>query len=122
MADLLDDSTILFSLPHPLRASAVSVSYSEQKHRRVPHSPTEHRIAEEWQAQLAENPRLFDGSKFRLHGCRVVAGSGAVELRVGLTGYRDYIGTHRRSAAEHATLLAAGGVGGGSGGIRYQVL
>lgn len=80
MADLLDDSTILFSLPHPLRASAVSVSYSEQKHRRVPHSPTEHRIAEEWQAQLTENPRLFDGSKFRLHGCRVVP-AGCVRQR-----------------------------------------
>ena len=85
-------------------ASCVRVSYSPSSARR-PHASDE-RIEECWAAATAGNQRLFDGAKFRLH--RVSDTHTAVDLQLGLTGYREYLGTNRRPPAEHAALCADG--------------
>lgn len=108
--------TILFSCPEPISAGAVRVSYQRNRFGRLPHAGTEQLIDEYWGEALARNPRLFDGKKFRLHSALVLenrsndldAESYQVQLNLSLTGYRDYIGTHRRSAEEHTRLLEAG--------------
>ena len=108
--------TILFSCPEPISAGAVRVSYQRNRFGRLPHAATEQLIDEYWGEALARNPRLFDGKKFRLHSALVLenhssdldAESYQVQLNISLTSYRDYIGTHRRSAEEHTRLLEAG--------------
>ena len=84
-------------------ASAVSVDFGPA-HARRPHA-TDARIDERWAAAREGNARLFDGSKFRL---RRVSGGGAdgapPHLELGLTGYREYVGTHLVDAAERRAL------------------
>ena len=84
-------------------ASAVSVDFGAA-HARRPHA-TDARIDERWAKAREGNARLFDGSKFRL---RRVSGGGAdggpPHLELGLTGYREYVGTHLVDAAERRAL------------------
>ncbi|KAJ1630377.1 hypothetical protein T492DRAFT_1003306 [Pavlovales sp. CCMP2436] len=70
---------------------------------RTPH-PTDVAIAEVWDGRLAANPRLFDAPKYRLASSFATGGECA--LRIGLTRYRDYIGTHLSS--EFARLVSDG--------------
>ncbi|KAK7104224.1 uridine diphosphate glucose pyrophosphatase NUDT22-like [Littorina saxatilis] len=46
-----------------------------------------------WSNRLKENPRLFNGTKFRVHSVST-DGSGVVTLNVSLTDYREYLGTN----------------------------
>ncbi|KAG8470844.1 hypothetical protein KFE25_009265 [Diacronema lutheri] len=70
---------------------------------RAPHS-TDAAIADVWASRLSANARLFDAPKYRL--ASVAAAEGACVLRIGLTGYREYIGTHL--SPEFSTLVADG--------------
>ncbi|XP_070577868.1 uridine diphosphate glucose pyrophosphatase NUDT22-like isoform X2 [Ptychodera flava] len=45
-----------------------------------------------WARRREKNPRLFNGSKFRLHSSDVQ--NGTVTLNMGLTCYKDYLGTN----------------------------
>lgn len=49
-------------------------------------------IANRWKVKVAQNPRLFNGSKFRRAGWGVV--DGKLVLKIGLTNYRDLCGTN----------------------------
>lgn len=49
-------------------------------------------IANRWKVKVAQNPRLFNGSKFRRAGWEVV--DGKLVLKIGLTNYRDLCGTN----------------------------
>lgn len=84
---------------------SVRVSFGPQ-HARRPHAECDALIEERWAAALAGNARLFDGSKFRLHAVRWQDGFALVEL--GLTGYKEYLGTNRLDAETRAQLLADG--------------
>ncbi|XP_005105372.1 uridine diphosphate glucose pyrophosphatase NUDT22 [Aplysia californica] len=63
-------------------------------------SPTEIAIGNSmidniWAERQQKNPRLFNGTKFRLHGVRDSGTSGEiVELLVGVTDYKEYLGTN----------------------------
>lgn len=49
-------------------------------------------IEHNWAEAASKNPRLFDGSKFRLHSATVK--DGKVIMKLGLTGYKEYLGTN----------------------------
>ncbi|XP_062892462.1 uridine diphosphate glucose pyrophosphatase NUDT22 [Mobula hypostoma] len=49
-------------------------------------------IAETWEERRRRQPWLFDGAKFRFHSAELRAGG--LLLRLGLTSYRDYLGTN----------------------------
>ena len=51
-----------------------------------------------WNAKLEGGAKLFDQSKFRLR--RIGWEGRRVRLELGLTGYKEYIGTHRRPEKE----------------------
>jgi len=72
--------------------SAVRVEYGRH-FRRLPHE--EDTIEDAWSAAIASNPRIFDKSKFRL--ASIVPGGAGVDvtIRLGLTGYKEYMGTNR---------------------------
>ncbi|XP_076442657.1 uridine diphosphate glucose pyrophosphatase NUDT22-like [Babylonia areolata] len=50
-------------------------------------------ISKVWASRLQENPRLFNGTKFRVHSASR-EGAGTVTLNLGLTDYRQYLGTN----------------------------
>ena len=82
---------------------AVVVDYDQEKHARRPHA-LDDLIDETWARALDAKPNLFDGAKFRLASAS--SSSGTATLRIGLTGYREYVGTNR---APHWERLAGDG-------------
>ena len=70
----------------------VVVDFDAVAHARAPHA-LDHLIDETWARALANKPGLFDASKFRLAGASTAGGTAT--LHVGLTSYRDYVGTNR---------------------------
>ena len=101
---------LLFTLSgHPgggLAPGEVCVDFSKA-HDRLPHAPSESCIDAQWSVKLAANPRLHDGDKFRL-GAIEWRGARQLFLGLGLTGYREYIGTHAREPDADAALRFAG--------------
>lgn len=97
------------SFPQGLPRGAVRIETGAHFARK-PH-PTDAAIADVWAARLAASARLFDAPKYRLASF-VVAGGECV-LQIGLTGYREYIGTHL--SPEFARLVADGEGANGDG-------
>ncbi|XP_038265723.1 uridine diphosphate glucose pyrophosphatase NUDT22 isoform X1 [Dermochelys coriacea] len=52
-----------------------------------------------WEARCRHSPWLFNGSKFRLHSAQLDGGS--LTFRLGLTCYKDFLGTNRAGMARH---------------------
>ena len=94
----------------------VRVEMTEAHARQRSDLQSEQRIEELWAAKLATNPRMFDASKFRLADMELV--DGRLTLRIGLTSYKDYVGTNLRPEVELRTLIARGesALGGGWAG------
>lgn len=109
MSSVHNPYELLFTLATTtgLSASEVEVSFSPQYNRRV-HRPSEYLINMIWEERLGSNARLHDGEKFRFHDA-ILRDPNHIQLKLGLTGYKDYVGTHMRSPEEHELLLAAGG-------------
>jgi hypothetical protein len=101
---------ILFTLSgHPgggLTKEEVLVDFSAA-HDRVPHPATEEAIDVIWARRKAKHSRLHDGDKFRL-GSVEWQGARSLKVELGLTGYREYLGTHTRPPEEHEALLQSG--------------
>ncbi|XP_051907463.1 uridine diphosphate glucose pyrophosphatase NUDT22 isoform X1 [Hippocampus zosterae] len=119
-----------------LRQSQVRVELSERYNRQTD-AALQHHIEEVWTARVSKEPWLFDGAKFRLHSFHVTlptaqlssctpsfqnldsrhspASAPLLTLRVGLTSYKDYLGTnwsshaaelHKRGEAEFGSSQA----------------
>ena len=82
--------------------SCVRVSYDPEQFGRQLH-PSDERIDECWAEACAANARLFNGEKFRLHRVSSTNDAG-VHLQLGLTDYKDYLGTNRRPHTEFRAL------------------
>uniref|UniRef100_A0A452IMH6 2'-phosphotransferase n=1 Tax=Gopherus agassizii TaxID=38772 RepID=A0A452IMH6_9SAUR len=52
-----------------------------------------------WEARCRHSPWLFNGSKFRLHSAQLDGGS--LTFCLGLTCYKDFLGTNRAGMARH---------------------
>jgi len=98
--------TLLFACGEPLPVGRCCIEYSRE-HDRQPHPTLDALIDAAWSATVARHPKTFDGSKFRLAATDTAAG-GAPRLRLGLTGYREYLGTNRLDAPHLAQLLRDG--------------
>ena len=55
-------------------------------------SPLEARIDETWNRRITDNPTMFNGSKFRI--ASVSESSGDVTFNLGITSYKEFIGTN----------------------------
>ena len=96
--------TLAGSSQNGVSSAALSLSF-DREHDRQPHG-TDSRIDEMWNAKLEGGAKLFDQSKFRLR--RIGWEGRCVRLELGLRGYKEDIGTHRRPEKELAALEAAG--------------
>ncbi len=68
-------------------------------------------INSKWASMLQSNPTLFSGAKFRLSavkGQREGEGGAAVTLQIGLTNYKEYVGTHCPDESAFALLREEG--------------
>ncbi|XP_072407163.1 uridine diphosphate glucose pyrophosphatase NUDT22 isoform X2 [Chiloscyllium punctatum] len=88
-----------------LTQEQVQVEISAEYNRQVLHSH-EQKIAAIWQQRKQEKPWLFNGAKFRIHSAQLEGGE-LLLLRLGLTCYKDYLGTNW---APEARLLQERGV------------
>ncbi|GAB6021091.1 nudix (nucleoside diphosphate linked moiety X)-type motif 22 [Chamberlinius hualienensis] len=83
-----------------LTKDKVRVEFLPKLYNRQKDDETEKQIELTWQKRLAENPKIFDGSKFRLHGIKwadTVAETTSIKvptLCLGLTSYKKYLGTN----------------------------
>ncbi len=87
-----------------LTVAQLVVSFQSSFNRRE-HPVLEGALEAEWARRLAANPRLFSALKFRFHSMEPHAG-GAWRMNLGLTDYREFIGTNM---APHAAQLLADG-------------
>ncbi|XP_037072618.1 uncharacterized protein LOC119093719 [Pollicipes pollicipes] len=78
----------------PLEQDDVSVCFDPARFARKTNPAQEQAIDSQWRRQCRQNPRLFNGSKFRYAGLRW---TGAPQLQLGLTSYREHIGTNCRA-------------------------
>lgn len=119
MADPMTSSyRILFACPAGVDQSRVKVQLPahEQEFARAVH-PRDKEIRRAWDAKLAAHPRMFNGTKFRLHAGSV-DGDG-VCLRLGITDYMTYIGI-REAGDEFRTALRAAGEAAGCDMLHFS--
>ncbi|XP_071540899.1 uridine diphosphate glucose pyrophosphatase NUDT22-like [Panulirus ornatus] len=64
----------------------------EPSNHRQTSADLEEQINKVWETKCAQNPRLYNGSKFRLNGWKVSRGKWI--LNIGLTSYKDLCGTN----------------------------
>jgi hypothetical protein len=87
-------SEVLARVFPPLGEEACTVEFDQAKFARKRASDeTEARMDKVWDEKLAKNPRLFNGSKFRLAGWTErdgSAGGSRLVLHVGISSYRDF--------------------------------
>lgn len=96
-----DVSLLLLCPPGGLPEEQVKVELSPA-HDRRPLPGGDDAIATIWESRLKTQPWLFDAPKFRLHSATLApAGSTGppMLLRLGLTSYRDFLGTNWASSA-----------------------
>uniref|UniRef100_A0A6J0UH00 Uridine diphosphate glucose pyrophosphatase NUDT22 n=1 Tax=Pogona vitticeps TaxID=103695 RepID=A0A6J0UH00_9SAUR len=91
--------SILFQCPSPngITESQVRAEVSPRYDRRLLLGD-QLQIETAWEARRQESPWLFDGSKFRLNSLRI--DEGIVTFCLGLTCYKDFVGTNLSKTAE----------------------
>jgi hypothetical protein len=76
-------------------------------------------IANKWEEAVSKNPRLFNKTKFRFDSCTQLVGGSMKEkedcggghklrLRLSITDYRDYLGTHCCTMEEFNSITSRG--------------
>lgn len=111
-AEAEEPFSLLFVCVQPMNESDCCVIY-RRKYDRIPHPSLDAAIDNAWRAALQRNPAIFDGSKFRLASVAPPEESSSdcaawPTLHLGLTGYREYLGTHRLDAPLVAQLMRDG--------------
>ncbi|ETP21701.1 hypothetical protein F441_04834 [Phytophthora nicotianae CJ01A1] len=82
------------SFEAPLAVEQVSVCLSSRFNRHVHPDPSiEQQKAKNWEELKRQTPRLFNATKFRLHGLVEDHRSSSLQMNWGLTDYASYLGT-----------------------------
>ncbi|KAK3093081.1 hypothetical protein FSP39_010849 [Pinctada imbricata] len=87
------DISVMFSVPcnTTITESNTAVNINSSFNR-CPLGELDNEISSIWKVRLTENPRLFNGTKFRLDS--VLLTDDSLTMNLGLTCYRDFIGTN----------------------------
>jgi len=100
------EEELKFGIP----ADRLKIEFGPQ-HKRQPHP--EDQLEERWEQECSANPRIFDGSKFRLHSIAWAGDRSSVSICLGLTGYKEYLGTNRLDVETRRKLEVDGAQGHG---------
>lgn len=101
-----NESIVLLSVPctQQICESNTHVVINEKFNRRRHHAHDQ-QINANWNKRVRENPKIFNGTKFRLSS--VSLSGNALSLDLGLTCYKDFLGTNW---SENSKSLANDGV------------
>ena len=97
MARELDkDVQIMYIVPSGnfYSSSHVNVRLSSAYNRKKLPDNLEENINRIWAERLTVNPRLWNGTKFRIDSVEQLPGDGGVIFNLGITSYKDFIGTN----------------------------
>ena len=90
--------SVMFSIPSNCTITESNTDVViDKKYNRCPCDIHDKDISVIWYKRVQENPKLFNGSKFRLDS--VILNDDSLTLNLGLTCYRDFIGTNWSSNA-----------------------
>jgi len=84
---------------------SLKVSLSDSHNRRPLPSALEACIDETWTRRVSDNPTLWNGSKFRISS--VSDGNDGVTFHLGITSYKDFIGTNWSPSAQELRQLGS---------------
>ena len=70
----------------------LKVRLSNHYNRKPLPTPYEERVEEVWTEKIVSNPRMWNGTKFRLYSVEQTANT--VTFNLGITCYKDFIGTN----------------------------
>ena len=89
------DISLIFTAPLPpgVPKSKIKVKLCDEYNRKKLPSH-ESNINSIWERRKNQNPKLYNGSKFRFHSLDVDDSNGEVTFDLGLTGYKDFISTN----------------------------
>jgi hypothetical protein len=111
MSAIEEAFTLLLVCVPPVDEDACHVVY-RREFDRVPHPSLDAAIDKAWRHAVDRNANIFDGRKFRLAAVASPAESSdcaaVPTLHLGLTGYREYLGTNRLDAPLLAQLIRDG--------------
>ncbi|XP_053133186.1 uridine diphosphate glucose pyrophosphatase NUDT22 isoform X2 [Hemicordylus capensis] len=86
--------SLLFQSPSPAGiAESQAQAELSPLYDRHPLPGDQAQIESAWAARRQQSPWLFDGAKFRLHSVELLEG-GPFRFRLGLTCYKDFVGTN----------------------------
>ena len=109
MAVMADEPySLLMSPPddaNAIQLASIKVTFTSTANRKS-QVADEAGIEASWAEAREKQPRLFDKSKFRLASIRWT--SGAINIDLGLTSYKDYVGTNRLPVERRTALEADG--------------
>jgi hypothetical protein len=106
MAD--EPYSLLMSPPddaNAIQLASLKVTFTSTANRKS-QAADEAGIEASWAEAREKQPRLFDKSKFRLASIRWT--NGAINIDLGLTSYKDYVGTNRLPVERRTALEADG--------------
>jgi len=81
----------------------LKVKLSGSHNRKSLPEPLEARIDEIWNRRVTDNPTLWNGSKFRI--ASVSESNGDVTFNLGITSYKEFIGTNWSPEADSLRQL-----------------
>jgi len=77
-----------------LLGQEVSVEFNKQKYAMKETEETRQIIDDIWLEKTTGNKRLYNASKYRLSGCKYDETDETASLKIGLTDYKDHLGTN----------------------------
>ena len=87
------------------RSNQVSVRLSSEYNRKKLPVHLEKNISKIWSEHLTGNPRLWNGTKFRMDSLEEKSDGNGVTFNLGITCYKDFIGTNWSPNAEELLRL-----------------
>ena len=89
------DITIMFqALDRLIKADMCQVNLGKKNNRcKLPSPLSEAQVDQVWTDRLANNNKLYNGTKFRLHSVTMTTTT-ELHLQLGITCYKDFLGTN----------------------------
>lgn len=72
----------------------VEVVYDVTKYNMKKTEETKKMIEKLWSKRIGDNTRIYNASKFRLASHRWNSDTNKLEMRIGITDYKDHVGTN----------------------------
>ena len=91
----LDEDVEIMFTTHPgqiISRDKLVVKLSPSYNRKIMSDPMESEIEKNWQKRVEENPRMWNGTKFRIDDA--YEENGKTIFHLGITCYKDFIGTN----------------------------